>query len=452
MKKPSRTSFRFPLHAVAAALLWLIQGSVQADWPQWRGPTGQGHAQGKLPTTWSEDKNIAWKTPIPGRGWSSPVIEGNRIWLTTAFETPADPDDAKERLKKNTGGQPLTLLAKVELHAIGLDRDSGELLHQIPLLEVEKPQWIHRQNSYASPTPIIEDGKLYAHFGAYGTACLDTESTKVLWTNQKLHVMHENGPGSCPVLWKDHLIAHMDGSDAQFVVAFEKATGKIAWKTARSGEMNKNPQLKKAYGTPLIAELGGGDQLLSNAADWLYAYDPATGDELWKMPYGRLGFSNVPRPLVGHGLIFIATGFMKSEMYAIRADGRGEAEIAWSYRRNVPTAPSPILIGEHLYFVSDQGGLITCLNAKSGKLVWKERAGGAAYWASPLYGDGKLYFHAEEGLTLVLKPGDRFEKIAENRLDGRIMGSAAADDDSLFIRTEEALYRITEPAGAKEDS
>jgi outer membrane protein assembly factor BamB len=370
------------------------------------------------------------------------VIEGNRVWLTTAFETPADPEDAEERLKANTGGQPLTLLAKVSLHAIGLDRDTGELRHNLPLMSKETPQWVHQQNSYASPTAVIEDGKLYAHFGAYGTACLDTRTGKVLWTNQSLHVMHENGPGSCPMLWRDKLIFHMDGSDAQYIVALDKATGEVAWKTERSGEMHENPQLKKAYGTPLIAPLAGRDQLLSNAANWLYAYAPETGEELWKMPYGKLGFSNVPRPVVGHGLIYLATGFMKSELLAVKADGRGTAEVAWNYRRNVPTAPSPILVEDRLYFVSDQGGVITCLNAKTGELVWKERAGGNAYWASPLYGDGKLFFHAEDGRTLVLKPGDAFEKLAENQLDGRIMGSSAVADDALFLRTDQALYRI----------
>ena len=160
------------------------------------------------------------------------------------------------------------------------------------------------------------------------------------------------------------------------------------------------------------------------------------------MPYGKLGFSNVPRPVVGHGLIYLATGFMKSELLAVKADGRGAAEVAWNYRRNVPTAPSPILVQDRLYFVSDQGGVITCLNAKTGELVWKERAGGNAYWASPLYGDGKLFFHAEDGRTLVLKPGDAFEKLAENQLDGRIMGSSAVADDALFLRTDQALYRI----------
>ena len=256
--------------------------------------------------------------------------------------------------------------------------------------------------------------------------------------------MHENGPGSCPILWEDLLIVHMDGSDKQFVVALDKATGKVVWQTDRSGELNKNPQLKKAYGTPLVTDLGTGPLLLSNAADWLYAYEPKTGKELWKMPYGRLGFSNVARPITGHNMIYLATGFSKSQLFALRTNGTKAPEIAWTYKRNVPTAPSPILVENLIYFVSDQGGLITCLDAKTGELVWKERAGGTKAWGSPMLAAGKLYFPDEDGSTLVLKPGKEYRLLAKNQLDGRLMASAAAVDNSLFIRTDKALYRIGE--------
>lgn len=422
-------------------LVWVLLFfplTLHANWPQWRGPGGQGHAEGPLPLSWSEEENIAWKTPIAGRGWSSPVVFGNQVWLTTAFEAENTTPTKKEAAES---GKP-DPLAKIDLHAICLDRTTGKILHDVPVLSVKEPQLIHRQNSHASPAPVIEEGRVYTHFGAFGSACIDTTTGEVLWKNSELMIMHENGPGSCPVLWKDYLIFHMDGSDLQYIVALDKNTGKVAWKTDRSGELNENPQLKKAYGTPIIATLGGREQLLSNAADWLYSYDPANGKELWKMPYERLGFSNVARPVLGHGLIFLATGFSKSEMFAIRADGKGEAEIVWTYKRNVPTGPSPILVGNELYFVSDQGGLVTCLDALTGELLWKERIGGGNYWASPLFGDGRLYFHSEQGLTAVLKPGRTFEKLKENPLDGLIMGSAAATEGSLFIRTDKALYRV----------
>ena len=177
---------------------------------------------------------------------------------------------------------------------------------------------VHEINTYASPTPIIEEGRLYCHFGSYGTACVDTSSAKVLWQNQDLKVMHENGPGSTPVLWKDRVIFHMDGSDQQFIAALDKKTGKLAWKTPRSGEMNKNPQLKKAYGTPLVLKIDGKEHVVSPAADWLYGYDPASGKELWKLNYGILGFSNVPRPVAGHGMIYLSTSFMRAQILAIR--------------------------------------------------------------------------------------------------------------------------------------
>ncbi len=432
-------SFVFSLVALGCSPL------LSAEWPQWRGPSGEGHApKMKLPAKWSETENVLWKTKTPGRGWSSPIIEGQRIWLTTAFETPADPDDAKERLKSNTGSQPVNVLKSVKLHVLALDVETGKLIDDIELLEAAEPQWVHQTNSYASPTPVFEEGKLYAHFGAYGTACLDTGTKKVLWRNTELRVNHENGPGSCPILWKDLLIFHMDGSDEQYLVALDKATGEVRWKTPRSGEMNENPQLKKGYGTPIVVSLGGSEQVLSNAADWLYGYDPNTGRELWKTPYGRLGFSNVPKIVTGHGMLFMCTGFMKSELYALKADGKHPAEIVWKYTRNVPTAPSPILVGEELYFISDQGGLITCLDAKTGDFHWRERAGGSKYWGSPLYGDGKLYFHSQDGRTLVLRPGKEFDLLAENQLDDEIMASSAAAHDSLFIRTATALYRIGE--------
>lgn len=397
-----------------------------------------------LPETWSEDQNIRWKTPTPGRGWSSPVTEDGEIWLTTAFETPADPAKAEERLEANTGNQPLNLLESVRLTVLAFDRDRGKITKQIDLLEVTEPQWVHQKNSYASGTPVIEDGKLYAHFGALGTACLDTASGKVLWTNRELRVMHENGPGSSPVLWGDYLIFHMDGSDEQYIAALRKKDGELAWKTPRSGEMNANPQLKKAYGTPLVTMIEGEPVLLSPAPDWLYAYDPATGEERWKTGYDRLGFSNVPRPVIGQGMVFICTGFMKSELLGMKLGSPSTpAEIVWDYKRNVPTAPSPILVGEGLYIVSDQGGMITCLHAKTGRELWKERTDLQHVWASPLFGDGKLYFHSEDGTTLVLRPSlEGMESLAENKLEGRIMASAAAVDGALFIRTDKALYRI----------
>ena len=428
------------------ATLWILLPlvlafNVQADWKQWRGPGGQGHSNAKLPTEWSETKNVKWRTPVPGKGWSSPVIEGNQIWMTTAFETPATKEEAAERLKSNTGGVPVNVLSSVSLHAVCVDKNTGKLLHNVRVITKKEPQWVHKLNSYASPSPILEAGRVYCHFGSYGTACIDAKTSKVAWLNEKIWVNHENGPGSTPVLWKDLLIFHMDGSDHQFVVALDKKNGREKWRTPRSGKMHANPQLKKSYGTPLIQEINGKPTLFSPGSNWLYAYDPTNGNELWKTEYGGLGFSLVPKPVTGHGMIFMSTGFMKAKLLAVRYEKTAKPDIAWSYTRSVSTQPSPLLVGDELYFITESGGLITCLNAHTGEPHWVERIGGN-YSASPTFSNGKIYFHSREGVTTILQAGKTFKVLAKNTLEGQHMASAAVDGNALILRTDKALYRI----------
>jgi hypothetical protein len=418
--------------------------SAVVEWPEWRGPGGQGHAAGRgLPVRWSESQNIAWKTPIPGRGWSSPVIAGDQIWLTTAIETPASPEDAERRLKANTGDQPLTLLEQVEYRAVCLDRTSGKLTRDILLFTEREPQWVHKLNSYASPTPVIEPGRLYAHFGSSATAGLDTQTGLVLWTNSSLRINHENGPGSSPILWRDLLIFHMDGSDLQYVVALDKRTGRVAWKTDRTGRMHSNPQLKKSYATPLVLAVDGREQIISPGPNWLYGYDPATGGEIWKIEYGSLGFSLSARPVAGHGMIFLSTGFTRPELLAVRYGGGKEPSIAWRYAKGVPTMASPLLVGEELYFVSDSGGMLTCLEAKTGQEHYRERLGGE-HNAAPLHADNRIYITSRGGVTAVVEAGKTFQLIAKNELPGHVMSSPGAADRALFLRTDTALYRLEE--------
>lgn len=432
---------------LAAILLSCRPGlSLAAEWPEWRGPGGQGHAQGgRLPVKWGESLNAAWNVPIPGRGWSSPVIDGDQIWLTTAIETKSSPEEAARRLKANSADQPLTLLEKVEYRAVCVDAVSGKISRDIPLLAEREPQWVHQLNSYASPTPTLEDGKLYTHFGSSGTVCLDTRTGQVAWANTNLHVMHENGPGSSPILWHNLLIVHLDGSDRQFVAALDKSAGQLAWKTDRTGAMNDNPQLKKSYATPLVLQIDGKEQLLSPGPDWLYSYDPASGRELWKLKYGSQGFSLSARPVAGLGMLFMSTGFMRPEMLAIRLGG-GEPQIAWRNAKGVPTMSSPVLVGNELYFVSDSGGMLTCLDAKTGAEHYRERLGGE-HSASLLHSDGMIHIPGRDGVTCVVAAGTSFRLLAKNKLPGKIMASEAVSGNSLFVRTDSALWRLEERNG-----
>jgi outer membrane protein assembly factor BamB len=414
---------------------------IDAHWPQWRGPSAQGIAMAtQIPTHWSDTTNIRWKVKTIGRGYSSPVITGNQIWLTTAIETAASAEAAALRLKSNTGDQPLTLLDQAELKALCYERDSGKLLYEVSLLTVKDPQWVHKLNSYASPTPFLEGSKLYCHFGSYGTICLDIGTQKIDWVNTELSVMHENGPGGSPVVIENCVVFHMDGSDKQFIVALDKTTGKVAWKTDRSGEMHANPQLKKSYGTPVIVTINGKEQIVSAASNWLYSYNPSNGSELWKVPYGQLGFSLTPRPVVGNGHIYCVTGFGKGQILAIKYADVPSPEVSWRFARGTPTMPSPLLVDRHLYFISDNG-VFTCLDAMTGEEKYRERLSGN-FSSSLWYADGKLFISNREGITYVLQPGDTFALLAKNELPDAIFATPAALGKSIYMRTEEHLYRI----------
>jgi outer membrane protein assembly factor BamB len=426
------------------SFLLLATFAQAASWPQFRGPDGQGVSTGAaVPTQWGAEQNIAWKTDIPGRGHSSPVIDGEQIWLTTAIDKPTPEADRAERLKENTGNQPLIVSDHVRILAICADRKSGRILHKIELLSHNKPQWVHQLNSYATPTPILRDGRLYCHFGTFGNACVDTTAGKVLWTNTELQIMHENGPGSSPELWKNRFLVVCDGSDQQFVAALDADTGKLAWKTQRSGEMHENPQLKKAYASPLLIERNGRLELVSPGANWVYGYDPDSGRELWKVKYGLLGFSNVARPVYAHDTIYICTGFMRGELQAVRFED-GEPVIAWRTKKGAPKSPSPLISGERLYLMGDNG-ILTCLDAKTGDERWQARLDGK-FAASPTLIGGHIYVSNQEGITTVFADADAYRQVARNLLDGSpIMASPAAADGALFMRSEKALYCIAKP-------
>jgi len=421
-------------HAAAEAL---------PSWSQWRGPAGQGHAPAAkdLPRVWSESENIAWKTPVEGKGWSSPVLERGRLWLTTAVETPLSEAEKAARLANVENSSSLQVSGPVSLRAVCLDAATGKRLHDIELFRQSQPDPIHSLNSYASPSPILDGGRLYCHFGTNGTAAVDAATGAILWKHSLQTIKHENGAGGTPVLFENRLIFDCDGSDQQYIVALDTATGDVAWKTERSGERNPEPQLKKAYGSPIVTEVDGRTVLLSTGADWLYAYDPTDGRELWKQAYGVLGFSIVPRPIVGHGMAFISTSFMQPELLAVKLPtGDALPEIAWRVKKSVPNIPSPILVGDEIVMVSDKG-VATCLDADSGDVRFSERLGGN-FCSSPLYADGRIWVGNREGQTFILTPGKEFHVEATNQLDGEIMATPIAVGPALFLRTDKAVYRI----------
>lgn len=398
-----------------------VSEAQSADWPQFRGPGGQGHSDAtNLPVTWSETENVTWKVPVAGLGWSSPAIQGNQIWITSAV------DEGKK------------------LHAIALDRATGKTLHDVTVFEISEPGPVHSKNSHASPTPLIESDRVYVHYGAHGTACLKTDGT-VVWKTQELKHNHRHGPGGSPVIFEDLLILNCDGSDIQFVVALDKNTGEIRWKKKREhiGEdrLTGKSNVPMAYTTPLLTEINGTIQLLSSGADSIVSYNPVNGEEYWWFRYD--GYSNVPRPVVGKGLVFISSGYDRPEFYAVKVDGSGdvtESHLGWNMKKAAPLNPSPLLVGDELYLVSDNG-IATCLDAVSGTQHWQERIGGN-FSASPTLADGKIYLLDEEGKTTVIAPGKKYEVLATNTLEGRTLATPAMVDQAIFLRTDTHLYRI----------
>jgi outer membrane protein assembly factor BamB len=297
--------------------------------------------------------------------------------------------------------------------------------------------YVNPKNSRASPTPIVDGERVYVHFGADGTAALTTAG-EILWTTH-LRYESQHGNGGSPTLYRDLLIVNCDGNGGEaYVIALDTATGKTRWKTPRRRPADQ------AYSTPLVITTGDRDQLVSVGAYRAAAYEPLTGQEIWRVSYGD-GFSNVPRPVFGQGLVFIATGFQTPTLIAVRPDGKGDVtrtHLAWTISRGAPYTPSPLLVGNDLYYVSDTG-VLSLADATSGQVIWQQRLGGN-YSASPVLADGRIYFQSEEGLTTVIAPGREFRRLAVNRLDGATLASIAVSNGSLFMRSDSHLYRITE--------
>ncbi len=416
---------RTTLNTLLILATTLLAGVAMAreNWPEFRGPTGDGHSRATgLPLTWSETENVAWKTPIHDRGWSSPVVWEDQVWLTTATE------DGKR------------------LYAVCVDLDSGNVVHDVKVFDVEAPEKIAEINSYASPTPAIKAGRVYVHYGTYGTACLDTATGKVCWTRRDLNCDHHMGPGSSPILFGGLLIFHVDGTDVQYVVALDTQTGETRWKTPRTIDYSKFHRfLRKGFCTPTVIESGGRLQMISPGSKAVMGYDPSTGEELWKIRYH--GWSMAPRPLFGHGLVYLINDFDRPELWALRPNGRGELNeeehIVWKIRQSMPATPSLLLIGELLFSVNDDG-VASCVEAKTGEVVWKERIGGN-FSASPIYAQGHIYFFSHDAATTVIEAGRRCKVLAVNTLDDQMRASPAVADNALILRTRTHLYRIEAP-------
>ena len=409
----------------------------QTNWNQFRGANGDGTTIATdLPIEFNEDKNIRWKTPIHDKGYSSPIVWENQIWLTTA----------------RTDG--------TELFAICVDLESGDIIHDIMVFDVENPQLEHPDiNSHASPTPFVEVGRVYVHYGTYGTACLDSETGDILWERRNLNCDHRVRPASSPIIDDESIFLTYDGVDVQFIAALDKNTGDTIWLEHRNvdsdfGKVLKEKGVKdiekvkkekandnrKSYATPTIITFQGKKQLISPAAEVTFSYDPKTGDELWRVRHVGWGWNVACRPIFANDLVYFTTGIEK-RLLAVDPSGSGDVtdtHIVWSHRKGSPEIPSPLIVDDLLYMVNE-GGVVTCLDAKNGETVWKGRVSGN-YWASPLYADGKIYFFNMDGSVPVISVGRTFNLLATNRFDTEFVASGAVAGNKLILRSLTHLY------------
>lgn len=406
-----------------AALVFGRIAIADENWPNLHGPRHNSQTDSvRLPVKWSENENITWKTAIHDSGWSSPVVWGNQIWLTTAT------DDGKQSF------------------AICIEKTSGKILFDLKLWDNAEPENTRQYNSFASPTSCIEDGRVYVHFGSYGTACLSTTTGKVIWSRRDLPCQHFRGPGSSPLMHDGRLYIHYDGFDHQYIIALDKQTGETIWKKDRVVDYGTdNGDVMKAYSTPIVFSAGGRPMLVSPTSKACLVFDPKTGDELWRVRYA--GFSTAARPLVGDGLLYINTGFPRGELMAVRHDGTGDvtdSHVVWHAKKNLPSMPTSILRDGLIFNVNDEG-VAVCLDAKTGEVVWEKRIGGK-FSASLLYSEGKIYASDYNGKTTVFAAAREFQILGENQLDDGVRSSPGVTGSALLLRTEKHLYRIESPA------
>lgn len=415
---------RWPLLLTLGSCFLTSSLRAEALWPEFRGPTAQGHSTAKgLPTEWAADKNIIWRSEPPGRGWSSPVVAEGRIFFTYAIEVKDSPD----------GG--------IGLHTIALEAATGKVLWDTEVFRSTDPALLrmHQKNSHASPTPIIDGGHIYVHFGQHGSACVN-ESGKVLWTSREHPYVAVHGTGGSPVLVDGVLIYNADAETDPQVIALDKSTGKTRWVVKRTSDAKK----KFSFCTPLVIEVNGQKQVITPGSGIVQALNPKDGSEIWHVMYDQ-GYSVVPRPVFAHGMIFMSTGYDKPQGLAIKVDAESKGDVTathlvWQETKYVPHNPSMLVVGDELYMLADNG-LFSSRDAKTNTVYFEERLLGPSS-ASLLYADGLIYAIDEKGNSAVVKPGKTLAVVAKSELNEKTLASMAVCDNDLLIRTEKAVYRV----------
>jgi outer membrane protein assembly factor BamB len=435
----------------AAQWIWLglavsqLLSATEPSWPQFRGPNSQGVSPEKgLPFEWSNSKNIAWKASIPGSGHSSPIISGNRIFLTTAIEGPVIPGAKAVRHSTKDGGEflhPDSVGADRHqvLRLLCFDLASGKLLWERVAYEGRVKDNRHKKNTFASPTPVTDGRYVYAYFGSEGLYCFDLDGKLVWQASLGLIATMGIGVASSPVLYGDLVIVQCDQDNGQgsFVVAVKKANGRIAWKVARTA--------LESWSTPLVVRHKNRDELIVNAREIVISYDPETGKEYWRMQ--GVGVNPAPSPVAGHELVFITAGAQEKRTVAVRPGGTGDvtgsAHVVWRYDRGAPHVPSPLLYGDYLYLLTDNG-LLTCLEARTGKVMYPGARPPvpATFTASPVAFENKLLLTSEEGDTYVVQAGPEYRLLQTNPIGEPVYASPAIAGGRILIRGEKNLYCI----------
>jgi outer membrane protein assembly factor BamB len=414
------------------------------NWPQWRGPQGQGISRETgLPQEWSDTTGVLWKTPIPGRGHSSPVVWGDRIFLTTAIEgevvpgakAPIHIDEGKEFKHPDASGAEKRHTFKV----LALDAQSGKVLWEKTAWEGTPYDDRHKKSSYAAPTPVTDGKRVYAFFGSEGVYAYDFDG-RLAWKASVGKIpLVGMGTGTSPVLHGNLVILQCDedGGTASFMVALHKDTGKEAWRTPR--------KVQASWATPIVVRAGTRDELIASGNEAVIAYDPATGRELWRMK--GVASNAVPSPVAGSGLVVVSAGYPEKIAVAVETGGSGDVtdspRIRWRYAKGTAYVPSPLLYGDYVYLMTDKG-LLTCLDARTGEVQYEGARVPvpATFTASPVAFEGRILIVSEEGDGFLVKAGPVHAVVRTNSLKEPVYASPAVSQGRIFIRGLSHLYAI----------